>query len=271
MELASYILGKKSGGGSTPTGTINITENGTTNVTNYATANVNVQPDLETKSVTITENTTTTITPTTGKDGMSSVSITTNVVDPRWATMGVRPVGVNDWCYQYSLELMQNYDTTITSWFIRTTYGYFTPSTLTNAYPNTYLLKYLPLINTSNVTNMSSAFRNNYSLEVVAPIDTSNVTDMSNMFANCQGLTYVPVLNMSSVTNITDMFSNCNCLSSEGMDNVLQMCINAVNITPGTLSTIGLGNNKKFPLSRFENLPHWQDFLDAGWSYNDHT
>ena len=80
MEVTSYLLGKKSGGGgSEPTGTIDITSNGPHNVKSYATASVNVQPDLETKSITITENTTTTITPTQGKDGMSSVQVTTNV------------------------------------------------------------------------------------------------------------------------------------------------------------------------------------------------
>lgn len=79
MDITSYILGKKAGGGSAPTGTIEITENGTTNVSNYAYANVDVQPDLEAKSITITENTTTTITPTSGKDGLSSVEITTDV------------------------------------------------------------------------------------------------------------------------------------------------------------------------------------------------
>ena len=38
-----------------------------------------VSPNLETKSVTITENKTTTITPTSGKDGLSSVEVITNV------------------------------------------------------------------------------------------------------------------------------------------------------------------------------------------------
>lgn len=270
MELASYILGKKSGGGSTPTGTINITENGTTNVTNYATANVNVQPDLETKSVTITENTTTTMTPTTGKDGISSVSITTNVnpVDPRWATMGLQPVEISDYPYSASLDLMQEYDTTKTSWFVSGAKGYFTGGS--TSYSQANLLKYFPLIDASNVTDMHYAFASNYYVETIAQIDTSNVTDMSNMFKNCGSLVYVPILNTSNAMSMGGMFSKCNLLSSEALDNVLQMCINATNITSEnkTLRYLGLLDSTDFPISRFENLPHWQDFLNAGWSYN---
>ena len=82
MDVISYAMGKKAGGGEEPTGTIDITTNGITNVKSYASANVNVQPDLESKTVTITENTTTLIEPTTGKDGLSSVSVITNVSGP---------------------------------------------------------------------------------------------------------------------------------------------------------------------------------------------
>ena len=62
-----------------PSGTLQITANGAKDVTNYKNVNVNVEPNLEQKTVTITENGTTDVTPTTGKDGMSKVTVTTNV------------------------------------------------------------------------------------------------------------------------------------------------------------------------------------------------
>lgn len=57
--------------GITPTGTANITQNGTHDVTEYASANVNVQPNLQSK--TVTENGT--VTPDQGYDGLSSVVV----------------------------------------------------------------------------------------------------------------------------------------------------------------------------------------------------
>lgn len=62
-----------------PSGTQQITENGTYDVSGKANAVVNVEPNLEQKTVTISENGTTEVTPTNGKDGMSKVTVTTNV------------------------------------------------------------------------------------------------------------------------------------------------------------------------------------------------
>lgn len=58
-------------GGITPTGTKDITQNGTHDVTQYASANVNVQPNLQSK--TVTQNGT--ITPDQGYVGLSSVVV----------------------------------------------------------------------------------------------------------------------------------------------------------------------------------------------------
>lgn len=89
MDVTSYLLGKKTGGGevNNQNKDVTITENGSTTVSADAGytglgivgISTNVQPDLETKSVTIIENGTTTVTPTAGKDGLSQVSVTTAV------------------------------------------------------------------------------------------------------------------------------------------------------------------------------------------------
>ena len=62
-----------------PSGTLQITANGAKDVTNYKNVNVNVEPNLEEKTVTVTTNGTTEVTPSSGKDGISKVTINTNV------------------------------------------------------------------------------------------------------------------------------------------------------------------------------------------------
>lgn len=93
MDVPSYLLGKKKGGGGTTSlqnKTVEITGNGITTVSADAgydglrnvEIDTDVQPTLQTKSQTITTNTTTTITADNDYDGLSSVEITTNIPQP---------------------------------------------------------------------------------------------------------------------------------------------------------------------------------------------
>ena len=89
MDITSYILGKKAGGGGVilQEKSVGITSNGTTDILpdeNYdgmtkVSVTTNVLPNLESKSINITSNGTTTVTPTDGKDGLSSVEINVEV------------------------------------------------------------------------------------------------------------------------------------------------------------------------------------------------
>lgn len=90
MDVFSYLLGKKQGGGGTGTlqqKSVTVTTNTTQNITadsgydglSKVVLTTDVQPVNQTKSLTITENTITTITPDQGYDGLSSVEVTTNV------------------------------------------------------------------------------------------------------------------------------------------------------------------------------------------------
>ena len=123
-----------------------------------------------------------------------------------------------------------------------------------------------PLINTSSVTTMENAFSHCYSLHQIPLLNTSNVKSFKNAFTSCYSLEIVPLLDTSRATNLSSMFFICDDLSDESLDNILQMCINATSYT-GTKSLSTLGFSTTFqPASRIQALPHYQDFVDAGWT-----
>ena len=89
------------------------------------------------------------------------------------------------------------------------------------------------------------------------------------MFQDCQSLENVPIFNVSSISSVSgmnNMFSKCKNLTTTSLDNILQMCIGATSY-PGTkkLSTLAI-NNTFVNYAEIPNLPHYQDFLNAGWT-----
>ena len=73
-------------------------------------------------------------------------------------------------------------------------------------------VKQIPLIDTSDYTNMNRMFDSCNSLMTIPELDTSKVTNMNGMFAGCNSLTTVPQLDTSKVNDMKDMFYGCNSL-----------------------------------------------------------
>ena len=134
---------------------------------------------------------------------------------------------------------------------------------MTNMFSGSQITE-IPLLNTQNVTGMGGMFGICRMITEIPLLNTQNVTDMSNMFVGCLALTTVPLLNTQNVTNMDGMFFSCPELTNESLNNVLKMCINAVEITSNkTLRYIGLSQEQATTCATLSN---YQDFLNAGWT-----
>ena len=200
--------------------------------------------------------------------------------DLDWSVIGFNgtPQAIKDG-YNHAVEVMNNWDSTSTS------FG--------TTFQSDRNLVIMPLIDISNVITMANAFDSNYALTAIALLNTENVTSMKECFSGCTGLTSVPKFNTKKVTTMQRMFYNCNNLASvplfdtsgltgnsffymftncynltdTSLDNILQMCINATGYT-GTksLSALGITSTAIYPATRIQALPHYQDFINAGWT-----
>lgn len=179
--------------------------------------------------------------------------------------------------YNYAKNIYDNWDATQTSYrskYYNNGQLVFFPAVNTSAgtdfyymFANCTYLQTMPLINTSNGTNFMSMFQSCKRLTEVPQLDVSNGGNLSSMFYNCTNLKKIPVYNPTKATNMGSMFSGCISLTDESLDNILQTCINTNPKYPNTKSLYGLGfSSSNYPASRIEALPHYQDFIDAGWT-----
>lgn len=206
MDVTSYLLGKKAGGGGEAPTLINknISANGTYNASSdeadgYKKVVVEVQPNLETKSITITENKTTLIEPTQGKDGISSVSVITNVPQSGgrdWTAIGYssEPQSIVAG-YNYAKNIYDNWDSSIT--------------TMASKYNGNRELIFMPSVDTSNVNAMNSAFAQCTCLQQVGQIDTSRVANFNSCFYQCGALYELPKLDFSKASDISGLLIYC--------------------------------------------------------------
>lgn len=122
----------------------------------------------------------------------------------------------------------------------------------------------IPLLNMRSVTNASGMLRSCTSLTEIPQFNIENVTNFSNFTAGCTNLITVPVLDTGKVTNFQNAFQSCPNLSNVSLDNIMQMCINAVSYTgTKTLKYIGLSQTQA---ETCQTLSNWNDFEIAGWT-----
>lgn len=120
--------------------------------------------------------------------------------------------------------------------------------------------------------NVTSPYRMFYNCKSLTSLDLSNFdfspTNMNEMFYGCQKLTTINFgsnFDMSQLSNSNNTFYDCRVLDDNTLNKILELYINATNISTKTLRHIGFTSNY-YPLSRWETLSNWQDFLDAGWT-----
>lgn len=116
----------------------------------------------------------------------------------------------------------------------------------------------------NTIIDLNSKFSEDKKLIWFPLVDTSKVTNMTSMFYYCTSLEEIPQFDTSNVTDMRYMFQSCNKLTDTSIDNILQFCITS-KVKNGTLKYLGFNSND-YPINRIEALPHYQDFLDAGWT-----
>lgn len=209
---------------------------------------VTLEPDLQKKDVTITENKTTTIEADSEYDGLKEVNVTTNVqggIDPSQTTAQPEDVAYGKTFYAgdeiEKTGTLEEYEgaTNITTNGTLATNNKIMRSDLTIAVKGEDMLQarvdqtnsceylfykyrgsnvdFIKKLDTSKVTSMSHMFQDCRSSRLdLSSFDTSNVTTMSYMFYGCSYTTTLNVsnFNTSKVTSTSWMFRDCSSLTS---------------------------------------------------------
>lgn len=231
MDITSYLLGKQAGGGGG-------------------------QPTLQEKEITITENGTTSVVADTGYDGLSEVEITTNVGGG----------GASEY-FSSTIETGTVYTPGALKIIKRIPDIQISGTTANYLFKSAENLVSIEGITASGITQMQETFSYCSSLVSVPLFDTSSVVNMNNTFVSCLALENVPLYNTSNILYCTNIFWNCPSLTDTSLDNILQMLANATKYSGTKTFAYATGlTSSQYPTSRIQALPHYQDFINAGWT-----
>lgn len=156
---------------------------------------------LQIKSVAITENGTQAVTPDAGFGGLSKVVVNTDVNTQQ----GFDFSEIYD---QKQTDELNNYYKTGVEYAKKIARDWdSSKNNITTIFMQNTSLVYFPMVDFSNVTNMTSAFNYATNLELFL-CDTKNVNTMSRAFRACSALKQL-VINAQNVTVITESFDLC--------------------------------------------------------------
>ena len=213
-----------------------------------------VQIINQSKSVTITENGTTSVTYDSGYTGLSEVNIDVNVASSGgsgdspfswdWSQIGYTPENT---------VLQQQFEDDIA--YSKSLAETFTPDKVLSHLKENKRLKFVPMVDTSNVTDMNNMFYYCSALTTIPQLDTSNVKSMNSMFYNCYSITTILQLDTSNVTDMNSMFRNCTKLTF----------ILIKNIGKSTLATFDFSGAKNWGTGSDENR---QSLIDSLITYS---
>lgn len=141
------------------------------------------------------------------------------------------------------------------------------PNVTSFSFMNKTKLKKIGGLKFGSLTSCNQMFSGCNSLKTIPRFETKDVTDFSWFCFSCIELENVPLFDTSSCTQFSVTFTSCSKLTDQSLDNILQMCINATQYTgTKTLSSTMGFNSGYYSASRIQALPHYQDFINAGWT-----
>lgn len=289
-----------------PEGELEVTTNGTYNVSSYATTEVDVQPNLQQKSVTITTNGTQTITADSGYDGLSQAQVEVNVGGNNYNVLVDVSQADKQTNRQNNNGIIKNFITEINS--LNTTglknFKYFftelnkitslpnidtsSATDVTGMFYSCSKLTTLPYVDISKCTSLREFANGCAELTELPNFDTSHITDFQMAFYYTRKITTAPAYDLSNATNITSMYANSNVVNvpvynlpkvtslgywfswcsqlSDESLNNIMASLLTATSYTGTKTLQYIFSNQPEVINKCTTLSNWTALQNAGWT-----
>lgn len=144
-------------------------------------------------------------------------------------------------------------------------------TTCSNMFYGCSNLQDVPNFNLVNCTSYENMFNNCVSLKNAPQLilRVGGANNFKQMFYQCRSLVNVPYLNISLVessNSLQDVFRGCPNLSDESINTILLMCSENTKYK-GTRSLYHMGlRSTEISAERIQGLSNYQAFINSGWS-----